>query len=81
MIVPAKQKYFGAKRFAQGNIKQGETFSIDSGLGGSWTVEYVHHGHSGPVFIRRAKPEWPAETFCFSSDEHAAENVYILVAE
>jgi len=39
MIVPAKRKFICRERYK--SIKVGETFSIDSGMGGSHTVTLV----------------------------------------
>ncbi len=79
MIVPAKRRFFDVERFAKGKVKLGETFSIDSGLGGSWTVEYVSHEGNGPVFKRRARHGWPEEHFRYPDAAETARHVFILV--
>ncbi|KKL74083.1 hypothetical protein LCGC14_2068480 [marine sediment metagenome] len=81
MIVPAKPRYLGAERFAKGNVKTGETFSVDSGLGGSWMVKYIHHDGVALVFRRAARPDWPAADFRYADDADAARHVYILVPD
>jgi hypothetical protein len=82
MIVPAKPHYFEPERFARGNIKRGETFSVDSGLGGSHTVEYLCHDEAGRVvFVREARPGWPRAMYIYVNEQDAARNVYILVPE
>ena len=81
-IVPARRKHLSPEDFAKGNLKGGETFSIDSGLGGSWTVEYTGRNRHGQlVFVRRAKNDWPEQRFYYDTSERAAEALYILVAE
>ncbi len=68
-------------RFANGNLKRGETFSVDSGMGGSWTVKFVRFEEGGPVFLRTPSVDWPKAIYAFDSPEHAARELYVLVSE
>ncbi len=82
MIVPAKQKHFDAGRFARGNLKLGESFSVDSCLGGSFTVEFKGYEEGGAlVFSREARNEWPQAYWVYDTPEDAAKALYILVPE
>ena len=74
-------RHFGPERFARGNLKQGETFSIDSGMGGSWTVKFVRFEEGGPVFLRTPSVDWPNAIYAFDSPEHAARELYVLVSD
>ena len=81
MIVPAKKQFFGAERFAVGNLKKGETFSVDSGLGGSWTLEFDAAYGPQLLFVRRAKQDWPEVFYRYADSEDASRNLYVLVPE
>lgn len=77
MIVPACRKFFEAERFDAAKI--GETFSVDSGLGGSFTVEFRGIGPDGLFrFHRPAVHDWPAADYLFSRKD-VVSKVYILV--
>lgn len=79
MIVPACRKFFEAERFDAAKI--GETFSVDSGLGGSFTVEFRGVDPDGLfLFHRRAFQDWPAADYCFSRKD-VVRKVYILVPD
>jgi hypothetical protein len=60
MIVPATRKYLAPERVA--TIKEGETFSIDSNLGGAFTVEYM--GRRGNLTVwRNVSKGWESYTY------------------
>ena len=81
MIVPAKRKYVDAYLLAQGNVKPGETFSVDSGLWGSWTVAYIKHDGDRLLFRRAERDDWPEQDFWFANESDAAKHIYTLVPE
>ena len=82
MIVPAKRRFFGAGRFARGNLKRGETFSVDSGLGGSWTIAFDRFTDDGAlIFVREERDDWPHETYRYADPTEASEHVYILIPD
>jgi hypothetical protein len=75
-IVPARPEYVRAE-----DLKAGETYRIDSGLGGSWEVEYLAPNRHGiHVFIRRPRPDWPEKCFWFE-DHQIPSTVYRLVPD
>ena len=61
------QRFFGPERFADGNLKVGETFSVDSGLGGSFVVAYGGHFGGKLLFEREAGGAHPYPIYCASS--------------
>lgn len=75
----ASRAHFSSKRFAAGAVKVGDTFSIDSGLGGVWTIEYVRHDGEGLIFKRPASPGWPAETFTYKDAAEAAACIRVPI--
>jgi len=82
MIVPAKKCYFNPCRFSRGVLKDGETFSFDNGMGGSWLLEFLGYTrHEQLVFRRNERPDWPAENFYFTDERDAARRLFILVPE
>ena len=81
-IAPAKKRFFDEQRFARGVLKVGETFSVDSGMGGSWTVAFVGYTDGGYLrFERDARPDWPLQAFTFQTPADAAKEIFILVPE
>ena len=74
-----ERRFFGPERFADGNLKLGETFSVDSGLGGSFTVAYAGHVGGRLLFKRQASGDWPADDYWYEDDADAARHVFILV--
>ena len=68
--VHPKRRFFDAKRFAHDVLKVGDSFSIDSGMGGSWTVTYIGRNQyrGGLTFKREKSPDWPAETWTFADE-------------
>jgi hypothetical protein len=81
-IVPAKKRHLCPGRFFDGIIKIGDTFHTDSGMGGSWAVEYTGRNRHGQlVFVRRERPGWPRAHFRYDDHAHAARELYELVPE
>ena len=75
----ARRKYYDAAHFA--GVKRGETFSVDSGLGGSFIVEYRGRDSAGRyIFHRHASYHdgFPAQTYRFTADEVGSE-IFIWV--
>ena len=74
------RKYFSPERFVKGNIKEGETFSTDSGMGGSFVVEFK--GWSGHRLNEVGF--WQVTNFGFKeirlayTPEQASKNIFIL---
>lgn len=85
MIVPATKRFFDSERFGPDQLKIGDNFAIDSGLGGSWTVTFA--GYCGQQskarlrFTRKMRPDWPAKDFYFASPDAASKELYFLVPE
>ena len=75
-----ERKFFTYKRFEKGNIKEGETFSVDSGMGGSFLIEFK--GWSGHKLNERGL--WKVRNIGFNeinysfTPEQAAKNIFIL---
>lgn len=81
MFIAAKRKHLNECRFVEGNLKRGETFSVDSGLGGSHTVAYVGHCAGRLLFEREHTDDWPAARYWFADEQDAARRLFILVPE
>lgn len=81
MFTKAKRKYFGPERFEPGNLKVGEEFSVDSGLGGSHTLKFDRFIGRRLVFIKRATPDTPQMEYRLAHPEHAARHLFVLVPE
>lgn len=78
-ITTTKRRFFGAERFAEGNLKVGETFSVDSSMGEGWTIAYVRHLNGGPVFRNVSKTGWVPDCIHYLNDAEAARHVFILI--
>lgn len=70
--------YFGPERFAKGNLKKGETFSIASGLGGGFLLEYVEHVGRALIFKQHETGGFPAGLHRFADDTITAKHLYVL---
>ena len=69
-----KRNYYSTHRFVRGNIKEGETFSIDSNMGGSFTVKLVGWRKERGLW-RCINPDWEALSWLLSP-EQAAERLF-----
>lgn len=76
-IVPAKRKYVAPGRV--NTMKVDETFSIDSGMGGSFTVEYKGHWNGIAKFKNVNFKDWPYE-YDIPMDK-VQERIFILVPD
>jgi len=60
---------------------RGEKFETPSGLGGSFTIEFIRQTSNGRFeFLRRRKPDWPEQVYTFSASE-LKEKVYRLIPD
>lgn len=58
---------------------RGEQFETPSGLGGTFTIEYIRRTSNGRFeFLRRRMPDWPEQIYTFSESE-LKEMVYRLI--
>ncbi|WP_224962775.1 hypothetical protein [Geomonas subterranea] len=58
---------------------RGEKFETPSGMGGSFTIEYIRRTSNGRFeFLRRRMPDWPEQVYTFSASE-LKERVYRLI--
>lgn len=61
--------------------KPGEKFETPSGLGGTFSIEFVRKtANDRFVFLRRRKEDWPEETYTFTASELKTK-VYVLVPD
>jgi hypothetical protein len=67
--------YFSPERYQKGNLKIGETFSIDSHLGGTFTIECTGFDGDKPMF-RATNEGWQQMTWCMTTAQ-ASESVFI----
>lgn len=74
-----ERRYLGADRFVEGNVKRGETFSVDSNLGGSFVVEYAGHFAGQLLFERKQQGDFPPTCYWYANETDAAQHVFILV--
>lgn len=73
------RKFFSPDRFAKGNLKDGEKFSINSGLGGSFTVRYDGwDDNSGRGRFRVTDHDFKGLHYAFNP-ERAAQVLFVLV--
>lgn len=63
--------------FKPEQLLKGETYSIRSGLGGSWSVEFVGRVDGTYKFVRHARPDWPRAEFTFRHEEIVL-SVYVM---
>lgn len=60
---------------------RGEIFQTPSGLGGTFSVEFVNKTANGRfVFVRRRMADWPEEIYTFTANE-VKTKVYVLVPD
>ena len=81
MIVPATRQFFGAERYL--GLKRGETFSLDSGLGGSHIVafKFWNDDRSAAMFeIESPGSDFDGQGYIIDTDD-LPNRLYILVAE
>lgn len=58
---------------------RGEKFETPSGMGGSFTIEYIRRTSNGRFeFLRRQMPDWPKQVYTFSASD-LKERVYRLI--
>lgn len=58
---------------------RGEKFETPSGLGGTFTIEFIRKTSNGRFeFLRRKKVDWPEQVYIFSASE-LKEKVYRLI--
>ena len=75
MRVESYRHSFSAEYFAA--AKLGELFEVDSGLGGSFTVELKSRDKDGVMLFAVTNPEWPYKYKY--TNEQAAEHVFIIM--
>lgn len=73
MIVMAEREFL-----APHQLKPGQSYEINSGMGGSWTVKFIGTRGGLFCFLRKAKPDWPAATFKYKHEEIESK-IYVLV--
>jgi len=74
-----ERAYFDADRFAHDNVKVGETFSVDSGLGGSYTVVYRGLDDQRRLVFRRCRSvDWPTHDYIYDNPTEASRHIFIL---
>ena len=78
MIVPAIPRYLTEADVAA--LRPGDRHHIDSGLGGSFTLEFLRHEGNEFVFQCVSKGWESMGIFKYTFDE-VRENVYDLIAE
>jgi hypothetical protein len=55
----------------------GQSYSCDSGLGGSWTIEFTGRSDGRYKFVRHSRPDWPRLEFSYRHEEISG-NVYVM---
>jgi hypothetical protein len=74
MIVPADRRYLtGVEVLVVGHL-----YHVDSGMGGSYTVQYAGKVDGAHRFLKRSEDSGRPPWLAYATDAEACRNVYIL---
>ena len=72
-----QRQYYSPERFTPGAVKTGETFSTDSGMGGTFLVAFAGYDRSGMSVWKVETPGWEKITMRIpQADIH--QKIFIL---